>query len=88
MLVMLLGSFTYAQITDGDYTFEFACAPITAQELEAERIGLLDALDDNKAYARVEGSYSTTHPDHYVVRVIGTSLDGTESDYYGTLVHS
>ena len=32
MFVMLLGSFTYAQITDGDYTFEFGGCELTHAE--------------------------------------------------------
>ena len=41
MLVMLLGSFTYAQTTDGDY-FDFACGP-TPAEIAAEELRTLTA---------------------------------------------
>ena len=75
MFILLVSSFINAQDI-----FDFGCV-LTAQELEAERIGLLNALDDTKAYARVEGGYFDTN--YYMVRVIGTSLDGIESDYYG-----
>ena len=74
--VLLVGSFTNAQ------TFNFSC---TAQELEAERIGLLEALANNAIYTHVETGY-TPDTDEYAVVVIGTSLDGTESEYFNDFI--
>ena len=55
MLVMLLGSFTYAQITDGDYTFDFAC-PLTAEQIAME----LRILTDERIQLLADESSETT----------------------------
>ena len=55
MLVMLLGSFTYAQITDGDYTFDFAC-PLTAEQIAME----LRVLTNERIQLLADESSETT----------------------------
>ena len=47
MFVMLLGSFTYAQITDGDYTFEFGCE-LTHAEKFANYVNAMANTENSK----------------------------------------
>ena len=85
MLVMLLGSFTYAQITDGDY-FNFSCGPTAAEMLKSERIIELEALGDGvvtltvtitTSNGVVDGYKSSIYNDgvFYDAYLIGTAIE-------------
>ena len=78
MFVMLLGSFTYAQITDGDYTFDFTCpASPVSNGTRAERLAYIQSL-------------TTTNTT--IIRVNETAYNGAEGDkfevYYGETLYS
>ena len=85
MFVMLLGSFTYAQITDGDYTFDFACVP-TAAEIAAEELRILTneriQLLENKSSSTASVTSEWISEDGHVI-TIGTPPKTILASEYG-----
>ena len=76
MFVLLLSGITNAQ------TFDFSCG-ITAEELIIERLAELNAIADEATYTHVEGAYHNEQETAYGFRVIRTTSDGSEIDYFG-----
>ena len=84
MLVMLLGSFTYAQITDGDYTFDFAC-PLSAEQIAMELRILTDEriqlLEDESSETTIISSEWSPEDGHVIT--IANSLKVILASDYG-----
>ena len=76
IFVMLLGSIANAQ------TFDFSCSSPT-EDLISDRLAELNAIADEATYTHVEGAYHNEAETAYGFRVIRTTSDGSEIDYFG-----
>ena len=83
ILVMLFSSITYAQITDGDYVFDFSC-PLTAEQiamelriLTDERIELL--ADESSETTIISSEWSSE--DGHVITIANSLKTILASDY-------
>ena len=76
MFVILLSGITNAQ------TFDFSCGS-TTEDLISDRLAELNAIADEATYTHVEGAYHNEAETAYGFRVIRTTSDGSEIDYFG-----
>ena len=76
IFVLLLSGITNAQ------TFDFSCSSPT-EDLISDRLAELNAIADEATYTHVEGAYHNEQETAYGFRVIRTTSDGSEIDYFG-----